>query len=360
LKETKQMKRLLTYTALALLALPASPQPAAAQVYPERLIVKDRARVIAAAYQRRDRDDNREEQIERTTKTLRLGPNGTLALGNIAGDILVTRGGGSDTVVEIVKTARGRDVNDAKELLQLVPVDVTERAGRADVRARYPSGEHAGRNNRRNINVTVAYNVTAPVGTRISIQSISGSARITDIKGDVTANTVSGDVRISGAGRVGSAKTISGTVEIMDAQVDGVLEASSVSGDVVLRRVTARRIEAGSVSGHIKLEEAQSERVSASTTSGAVWYSGALIRNGRYELKSFSGDVRVTLTGNTGFEVEASSFSGEVRTDLPIQTRGSNEPDRRGRRKTLNGTHGDGAAVLDLTTFSGSISILKK
>jgi hypothetical protein len=354
------MKRLLTYLALALLAVPASPSQSAAQVYPERLIVKDKVRLIAAAYQRRDRDDNREEQIERTTKTLRLGPNGTLALGNIAGDIVVTRGGGNDTIVEIVKTARGRDVNDAKELLQLVPVDVTERAGRADVRTRYPSGEDARRHNRRNINVTVAYNVTAPAGTRISAESISGSVRVTDIKGDLTANSVSGSIRISGAGRVGSAKSISGMVEIVDAQMDGVLEASSVSGDVVLRRVNARRVQAGSVSGHIKLEDAQSERITASTTSGGVWYSGSLERNGRYELKSFSGEVRAMLAGNTGFEVEATSFSGEVRTDFPITTRGTAQPDRRGRRTTLNGTYGDGAAVLDLSTFSGSIHIVKK
>lgn len=353
------MKRLFRYIVLALVAAAVLPRDAGAQVYPERLILKDQVRVITAAYQRRDRDNDREEQTERTTKTLRLGANGTLALGNIAGDIVVTRGGGADTVVEIVKTARGRDVNDARELLQLVPVDVTERAGRADVRARYPSGEDARRHNRRNINVTVAYNVTAPAGTRISAESISGNVRVTDIKGDVTASSVSGNVRISGAARVGSAKSVSGSVEIADSQTDGGVEASSVSGDVVMRRVNARRIQAGSVSGNLKIEEAQSERISASTTSGSVWYSGSLERNGRYELKSFSGEVRAALSGNTGFEVEATSFSGEVRTEFPITTRGT-PPDRRGRRTTLHGTHGDGSAVLDLSTFSGSIVITKR
>lgn len=346
------MKKLLTYIAIALLAVPVWPHDAAAQVYPERLIVKDKARLIADAYQRRSREDNREEQTERTTKTLRLGPNGTLALGNIAGDILVTRGGGADTTVEIVKTARGRDVNDAREILQLVLVDVTERSGRADVRTRYPSGEDARRNNRRNVNVSVAYNVTAPVGTRIMVESISGSVKVTDIKGDVTANTISGDVRISGGGRVGAAKTISGTVEIVDAQVDGPLDASSVSGDVLIRRVNARRIHAGSVSGHIKLEEVQCERVGASTTSGGVWFAGPLAPNGRYELKSFSGEVRAALPAGSGFELEAESFSGEIRTDFEI--RGTRS------RRAIRGTAGDGSAVLDLTTFSGSIVVSKR
>jgi DUF4097 and DUF4098 domain-containing protein YvlB len=350
--------RLVTYIALAMLAVPATPGTISAQVYPERVLVQERVRVVTAAYQRGRRDDNREEQVERTTKTLKLGANGVLALGNIAGDIVVTRGGGNDATVEIVKTARGRDVNEAREMLQLVQVDVVERGGRADVRTRYPDGDRSQRNNRRNFNVSVAYTVTAPAGTRISIESISGSVKIADIKGDVSANTISGDVRITGAGRINAAKTISGMVEIVDAQVDGALESSSVSGDVVMRRVTARRIDAGSVSGNIKLEELQCDRVSANSTSGSVLFSGPLARNGRYELNSFSGEIRLAISGNTGFEIDANSFSGDVRSELNVTTRGG--AGRTGRQKVLHGTHGDGSAVLDLTTFSGSIVITKR
>ncbi|HYT64821.1 MAG TPA: DUF4097 family beta strand repeat-containing protein [Vicinamibacterales bacterium] len=351
------MKRVLALIVLALIALP---RMAAAQVYPDRILVKEKARaIVAASYQGRNRDDNREEQTERTTRTLKLGANGVLGLANIAGDIVITRANGSDTTIEIVKTARGRDVNDARELLQLVQVEVTERSGRADVRTRYPSSDDARRYSRRNVNVSVAYNVSAPAGTRISVESISGSVKVTDIKGDVSANSVSGNIRISGAGRISAAKTISGSVEISDAQVDGALESSSVSGDVILRRVNARRIDAGSVSGNVKLDDLQCDRVSANSTSGSVGFVGALARNGRYELKSFSGEVRLYLSGNAGFEVDANSFSGDIRSDFDIVTRGT-QTNRRGRRTVLNGTFGDGSAVLDLTTFSGSIVISKR
>jgi len=351
------MKRLLSYGVLAILAVMTAPRLAGAQVYPERVILAGKVRTVVAAYQRRDAG-NREEQVDRSTKTLKLSANGMLGLGNIAGDIVVSRGSGPDAIVEIVKTARGRDVNDAREMLQLVQVEVTERGGRADVRTRYPDQGSSGRN-RRNFNVSVAYNVTAPAGTRLSIESISGNVKITDIKGDVSANTVSGDVRISGAGRINAAKTISGIIEITDAEVDGALESSSVSGDVLLRRVTARRIEAASVSGNIRLEELQCDRVSGNSTSGSVAFTGALARNGRYELNSFSGEIRMVLTGGTGFEIDANSFSGEVRSDLSITTRG-NTGTPRGRRTVLNGTYGDGSAILDLTTFSGSIVITKR
>jgi hypothetical protein len=340
----------------------AVPRPADAQVYPERLVaaVKARGLEAARAYQRRAREDNREEQTEHTTKVIRLGADGVLALGNISGDITISRGGGADTTIDVVKTARARTPEDAKQMLKLVTIEIGERNGRADVRARYPAGGDQGWSGRRNVNVSVAYTVTTPAGTRVSIESISGSVKVTDIKGDINANSISGDLRISGAGRIGTAKTISGTVEIVETQADGPVAGSSVSGDVVFRHVNARRIDAGSVSGNIRLEDVQCERVSAQTTSGSVWFAGPLQRTGRYDLKSFSGEVRVLLAGATGFEVDASSFSGEVRTDFPVTVRGNVQPNRRGRHTTLSGTYGDGAAVLNLTTFSGSIVISKR
>lgn len=350
------MKRLITFF-LVLLAVPAA---ASAQVYPDRIEVHTKVRaVVTAAYQGRDRDNAREEQTDRQTRTLKLGPNGTLGLANIAGNISVTRGNGPDTSVEIIKTARGRDVNDAKELLQLVQVEVTEREGRADIRTNYPRGEEARRNNRRNINVSVAYVVTAPPGTRITVESISGDIKIADIKADISANTISGEVRISGAGRINAAKSISGTIEIADADTDGALESSSVSGDVILRRVTARRIQAGSVSGNVKLDDVKCDRVSGKTTSGSVGFVGTLAKNGRYELGSFSGEVRLYLSGGTGFEIDANSFSGDIRSDFDIVTKGPVQTGR-GRRTALTGTFGDGSAVLDLTTFSGSIIVSKR
>jgi hypothetical protein len=355
------MTRAFTYALAGLVAITALPGTASAQVYPERIAVRMTARAldVARAYQGRGRDQNREEQTERTTKVLKLGAQGMLALGNIAGDITVSRGG-SDITLDIVKTARARTVEDAKEALRLVPVEITERGDRADVKTRYPDGDEQRRNNRRNLNVSVAYTVTAPAGTRVTLTSISGNITVTDVTGDINANTISGDVRITRAGRIGAAKTISGIVEIVETQSDGPVAGSSVSGDVILRRVTARRLEAGSVSGNIKLDDLQCDRVSASTTSGSVWFGGTLARNGRYDLNSFSGDIRIALSGNTGFELEANSFSGDVRTDLPI-TRHGNSPTRgRGPQKALSGTYGDGAAVLDLTTFSGSIVITKK
>lgn len=347
------MRHFLRLSVLAAAVAALAPSPAGAQVYPDRIVVK--ARATAVSYQRHARDDNREAQTERTTKTFKLGSDGSLDLQNISGDITVTRGGGSDATVEIVKTAHARTASDAKSQLDLVTIDITERTGRAELKTHYPNQM------RGNINVSVTYTVTAPAGTRVTVNSISGDIKITDIKGDINASTISGEVRITGASRVNTAKSISGTIEISDVKTDGGLEASTVSGDVRLHSITARRVSGGSVSGEIRFEDLDCDTVSAHTTSGTITYSGRLASHGRYELKGFSGDVRLQVAGNTGFELDANSFSGDVRSDFPLTTHGTGDTrGRNGRRRLLHGTYGDGSAVVDITTFSGSIVIAKK
>jgi Toastrack DUF4097 len=342
-------------TVLAFLTLAALAAPAAAQSHDAvGAIVRakvDAARVVR--YQGRDR----EEQTERTTRTLRVGSDGEISLGNIAGDITVTRGNG-DATLEIVKTARGRTVEDAREMLKLVTVEVSERGTRAEVKAQYPEEREMRRDNRRNINVSVAFNLTAPAGTRITINSISGSIKVTDIKGDLSLNTISGAVRVANAGRIATAKSISGTVEIADTDIDGAMEAGSVSGDIVLRRVRARRLELGVVSGNVLLQDLQCDRVTANSISGDVEFRGALARNGRYSFTSHSGEVRIILAGDTGFELNATTFSGTLHPELPLTYRGRDRD--AGRPRSLHGTYGDGSAVLDVTTFSGRVVISKR
>jgi DUF4097 and DUF4098 domain-containing protein YvlB len=345
-----------TVLCLTLCAMVAGAAPAAAQPHRERVRADARERgasIRPVLYQQ-----GREEQTDRQTKTLKLGSDGELALGNVSGDIVITRSSGSEATVEIVKTARGRTADDARAMLGLVEVTVTERAGRAEVKTVYPQ-EQWRRDNRRNVNVSVNYTVTAPAGTRVTASSVSGGIRVTDIKGDLSATSVSGAVRLANVGRIGSAKSVSGDVEIVDTQVDGAVEAASVSGSVLLRKVNARRVDAGSVSGNVILQDVRSDRVEAHSVSGGIEYSGALAKTGRYELNSHSGDVRLVVGADAGFELEANSFSGSIRSDLPLTVGGRDSGDR-GNRRALRGTYGDGSAVISVTTFSGSIVISKR
>ena len=88
--------------------------------------------------------------------------------------------------------------------------------------------------------------------------------------------------------------------------------------------------------------------------------SGDLAVDERYSFNAHSGNVRLILSEEVGFELEASSFSGSVRSDLPVVL-GGFDSGNTGRRRNRNvvGTYGDGSALLEISTFSGDIVITR-
>jgi hypothetical protein len=75
------------------------------------------------------------------------------------------------------------------------------------------------------------------------------------------------------------------------------------------------------------------------------------VRSGQYEIRTHAGTVRAILSGEGGFELDASSFSGSIDAQLPI-TGGDRES-----RRSVRGTVGDGSARLEVSSFSGDIVI---
>jgi DUF4097 and DUF4098 domain-containing protein YvlB len=348
------------WIAIAALAMAAAPTEALAQVIvesagasAERVIARNEHREQA----RQRRDSERENQTERISRTVNIGATGEIDLSNISGDITVTAGGGSTATIEAVKTAYARTAEEARAMLPLVQVEITERGTRAEARVRYPENES--RRGNRNINVSVAFTVVAPAGTRVMAKSISGSVSVRDISGPLTLETISGSVKLANTGRTASARSISGDIEAIDTKLEGALEASTVSGTVRMQRLNARSVTVNSISGSVDVEDVTAERVGGQSISGDIRFSGDLQQNGRYEFTSHSGTIRLTIGGSSKFDIEATSFSGSINSDIPITVSGS-MPGGRRNRSMRGSVGGGGGATLDLTTFSGSIHITKR
>jgi DUF4097 and DUF4098 domain-containing protein YvlB len=341
-------RRLLLPALLA--ALAAAPAPAAAgQTLDVAREVSRVARTVTRYQGNRNQNRARQERVER--QQVRVAQGALLSLHNIAGDITITAGGGDTATIEITKVAHAPNDAEARELLDLVKVEVHEAAGRAEVRAVYP--EQRDRNRRRNYNVSTAYRVVAPAGARIKTDSISGSISVSGIRGELTLGTISGNVTIRDAGQRVTGQTISGNVDLVSAQDDAVVELSSTSGNVTANKIQVRRLDMGSISGSVIGRDLRCEQAELHTMSGNVEYTGSLVAKGRYEFRTHSGDVRLTLADGTGFELEASTFSGEVRSGLQLRMEGTVSR----RNRTVRGTYGDGAARVEASSFSGNVLI---
>jgi len=295
------------------------------------------------------------EVTERFNRSLRIGRTGTLDVSNISGDIVVTGGAGDEVRIEAVKRARSRDGEDAQRLLEELRIEVVETPNRVEVRTVYPR-------NRRNYSGSVDYTIAMPSGASATLRSVSGDVRVTNVKGELRAESVSGNMTTAGATRLSLVKTVSGDIEVTDAAADGEVSVSTVSGTLTARGLKARSVDLSSVSGDVVITNVASERATVNSVSGNIEYTGALARNGRYEMSAHSGDVRLTITDTSGFELEATTFSGDVRSDFPLTLRYGNEDSgRRGRQnRSIRGSFGDASALVTLKSFSGSIIVSRR
>jgi DUF4097 and DUF4098 domain-containing protein YvlB len=292
------------------------------------------------------------EFTEVFSRTVRLGRNGTFDLQNVSGDIVVTGGGGDDVRIDATKRVRSPNETEARMLLSEIVIQVQERSGRVEVRTDYPG--------RRNWSGGVDYTVSVPRDASVTLRSVSGTVKVSSINGELRAESISGDIIASSIRKLRMAKTVSGDLEISDAEAEE-FSASTVSGDVIVNKLKAGGFDAQTVSADLRLTDVEVDHVTLRSVSGDIDYLGRLLRNGRYQFQSHSGDIRITPADNRGFAIEASTFSGDVRSDyaLTVQSQPGNSLGP-GRNRSVRGSFGDASATLTLQSFSGDIVIVKR
>ncbi len=306
--------------------------------------------------------DSREgpETVDKTSRTFQVGDGAALDLTGIAGDVRVTGGGGHEIRVAATRRVRHRSADEAKRLLNELRVEMTSFNGRVEVRSVYPRRGHGDRG----FSGRIDYVVAVPTGASVAVKSISGDVIVSGVRGEVRAESISGDVSIDSAPNLVLAKTVSGDVTTRDAGGATTMVLSTVSGSVIASGLQVRTLQAGSVSGNVRLSGTQVERVEAKSVSGNIDFDAPLLKAGRYAFTSHSGNVRIILSGNTGFELDADTFSGSVRSDVPVtlRTMGRNDPvQRRGSsNRAIRGAYGDASALVSVRSHSGSVVITKK
>jgi hypothetical protein len=276
------------------------------------------------------------EVTERFSGSSHLDQDGTFDLTNVYGTIVLTGGTGRDVTIEAVKRVQRPNANAARALLRMIDIQVTEGANRIEVRTVVPRP--------RNFPGSVDYTITLPQDARVTVRTVSGNIRASNIRGELL-------------------KSVSGDIEIVGGSSDDIITASTVSGNIAVRGLRGRTTQLTTVTGNVRVDDLQADRLAVRAVNGNIDYAGDVARSGRYEFVTHSGDIRLTLSGATGFEVQANSLSGTVRSDFPITRR--SEAGAEGRRggvtaRGLRGAFGDASAMLVLRAFSGNISLSRR
>jgi DUF4097 and DUF4098 domain-containing protein YvlB len=279
-------------------------------------------------------------------RTFNVGPKGALDISNLSGSIVITGVAGEEIHVKAERQVWG---DDAKGIV----IDASKTPGRVEVRSVF--GHHKNK-------AEVDYTVEVPYDTNVTAHSLSGNIKVMKVRGEVQLDTTNGDIEAMGTPRLVRLKSFSGNVVVIDAGAVDVLSASTVSGDLMIKSLKARGVDLVTVSGDLTLENASCERAQLRTVNGDVSFSGGIVRGGRYEFNSHSGDISLHLSGNQGFEFSATTFSGDVHTEMPltmVSRPDPNLPEGVPHSQDVKGTFGDGGALFLVKTFSGDVSVAR-
>jgi len=272
-----------------------------------------------------------------TERTIPLRADGIFRLTNSHGDITVTGTTGRMVRIRATREVDAGDRSVAEPLLAALSFTVAGGDSSVEVVTRHPEAAVV-----RGITgadpepmrLRISYVIEVPADVRISVRSTSGSIVIRDVDRTVDLDTMSGNMTVRNAG--------------------GPVVAGSASGDIDLTDI-GRRIRATCVSGDITIRGDVPTDVEANNTGGSIRWEAKVGEGGLIRLSSHSGDIEFTALGETGFSVNLSTISGSISTPLELVLMGETTS-----RRSLQGEYLEPAARVELTAFSGNITLITR
>jgi DUF4097 and DUF4098 domain-containing protein YvlB len=184
------------------------------------------------------------------------------------------------------------------------------------------------------------YELSVPTESELQVRTNSGNVMVESVHGDMSFDTVAADLALQ--------------------DVEGYLVIKSIGGSLACTRC-AGRLDATSISGNFQLLQPMMDNVRVQTSSGNILFDGSFLSRGIYVLKNYSGTIEVRFSSNDSFDVSATSLYGNVMNQAPVvPDKRSMQAPRYSMAKSLFGSLNEGHAKVELSSFSGTIKILKR
>ena len=191
--------------------------------------------------------------------------------------------------------------------------------------------------------VEANFQLMVPEQTELRLRTQTGLILVEQVSGDMKLQSVAGDVHL---------KEVSGYIIVKTA--GGSLVCTLCSG----------KLEFTSISGGAQILQPSLTNVNLMTTTGNILYDGEFIRTGLYTMNSGRGLVEVRFSGTDSFDLNAQTYRGTVDNQaaefLKPDTHGTKHRFESRFHRGVSGTVGQGLAKVELSSYSGTIRILKR
>jgi DUF4097 and DUF4098 domain-containing protein YvlB len=190
------------------------------------------------------------------------------------------------------------------------------------------------------------FQLIVPEQTELQLRTQTGLILVEQVNGDMKLQSVAGDVHLK--------------------EVSGYIIVKTTGGSLVCTMCSGQ-LEFNSISGSAQILQPSLKKVDLMTTTGNILYDGDFLRTGLYTMNSGRGLVEVRFSGNDSFDLNAKTSRGTVDNQAADYVK----PDTHGKKhakpdfaanslRELSGTVGQGFAKVDLSSYSGTIRILKR
>jgi DUF4097 and DUF4098 domain-containing protein YvlB len=214
-----------------------------------------------------------------------------------------------------------------------VEVEAEQMGNRVDV------STHAAADNVSPDDMRADYQINVPEDAELQIHDDSGEVNVANVLGDMNVETVAAGVDLEDSAGYVTINTVGGSFQCT--RCGGKLEISSISGN-------------------LRLTDIHSFHVHAQTSTGNILFAGEFLPNGIYRLKNYSGVIEVRFSPADSFDLSATSLKGKVINEATLTPKSHQQHFYSRFGNSLFGTFNAGRAKVELTSFDGTINILKR
>jgi len=195
--------------------------------------------------------------------------------------------------------------------------------------------------------------VQLPAASTLHVQAVNASVSVRGLIGELHLQTVSGEIQTEAAGADLDLKTVSGAILVRGNNSRVHVSLNTVNGKTRLSNLLGD-IDADTVSGDLEATQSAFGRVRIKSISAGVTLAGRLNPDAHVELSSITGNTQLRWSNALDANIQIETLGGEVHTCF------ANNPAVNGPGSSWRNVNSGAAAEAHVRSLSGSTEICNK
>ncbi len=281
------------------------------------------------------------------TETFRVDGPASLKALTSGGSITVESHERNEIIIEVLVRRGSSYLTTEEDVNRYVTIGFSQSGNSVSVEA-----ENKGRSFFGGTGASVSYVITVPVETSTELRTSGGNVTLSGVEGSQSLRTSGGGIRLSEIDGSIEARTSGGSLRM--SHINGDLDARTSGGSISLTR-SSGNLAVRTSGGSITLEEV-SGRINGSTSGGSI----------NADIDSIEGELSLSTSGGNVTAVVPSSMIEDNSGGITLNMRGSRTRVENDGDSTFNGTktdrrvngsYGNGAVNISLTTSAGTSTL---